>query len=412
MSTAQNLFKFVRTIGVQKGDPFPLSRRKEFFNTVTLLGAILSIPQGISAFPFDFYAGLFHLTWGTFCLFALFAHHYINFTSARFLTCFSLFLFGNLAAARLGHESVVHIGSLTVYMSVFIMYDLKKEWKWIVFYTLLEIGTILLVESNYLKSPSAPDIPGFWVRGMSFIGTLLFIAIEFIYFIQMSLRNEQFVNQQLRETNLILNLRNQEKDLLIKEIHHRVKNNLQIISSLLRLQSHEIADPEAKEKFLDSVNRIKSISNLHETIYQSENLFNIDMNGYLQNLASTLIESYAIQKEIKLTLTSELVNVQNDYIVPISLILNEMISNSLKHGFSNQDQGEITVSIVRMKEMNHYLLEYSDNGSWVPSTQDDTFGIELIQSLVDQLNGVIKRQPNELKSEYSIQFEIAEANRI
>ena len=224
--------------------------------------------------------------------------------------------------------------------------------------------------------------------------------------------NEQHVNRQIRSTNQILKQRNEEKDVLIKEIHHRVKNNLQIISSLLRLQSYEINDLEAKEKFMDSVNRIKSISNLHETIYQSDNILGIDLNAYLKNLAQNLIESYSIEKNIELYIKSDLINVENDHVVPLSLILNEMISNSIKHGFADSDSGKISISISKINELNQYRLLYSDSGSWVISEKSNSFGTELIQSLVDQLNGSIEQKPNTEKSEYSITFEVITSNRI
>lgn len=271
---------------------------------------------------------------------------------------------------------------------------------------------IIFIESNYWKAEGAPDAALYQVRVSTFIGTISFLALEMIYFIRISMTNEQHVNRKLRESNLTLNERNEEKDLLLKEIHHRVKNNLQIISSLLRLQSHEIDDEEAKEKFMDSINRIKSISNLHETIYQSENIVSVNMNDYLKNLTLNLIESYSLNKAIELDIQSESIKVDNDHIVPISLILNEMISNTVKHGFADSENGKISISISSLNESNKYRLVYSDTGTWITENEGNSFGTELIQSLVDQLNGSIERKPNEEKSEYSIQFEVYKSNRI
>lgn len=412
MNFLKRLITKIGRIGIPESDSFALKRRKEFFNIITTVGGLASIPQAIAGFQFDFYAGILHLSWGLGCILSVFVHYYVGFKVARLVTFIPVFVLGSLAAARLGHESYPQLGSLTIFLGIFFLHDLRKEWGWVLFYFLIECAMILMIESNILKADAAPEIATFQVRAGTLIGTISFLALEIIYFIRIGLSNEYHVNKKLRETNSMLNERNKEKDLLLKEIHHRVKNNLQIISSLLRLQSHEIDDFIAKQKFIDSVNRIKSISNLHETIYQSDNILSIEMNDYLKNLALGIIESYSPQKVIQLHIESEPIDVDNDHVVPISLILNEMISNSVKHAFANCKNCAISISISSLNDVNQYRLVYSDTGSWVKSEKDNSFGIELIQSLVDQLNGTIEREPNNEKSEYSIQFEVNKSNRI
>ncbi len=410
MGKLRQFLTFIQNVGVEEADPFPLMRRKAFFNSIMTLGVFGSTLQAITAFQVDAYAVWFHLSWGVCCILSILVHHYSNFTFARVVAFVPIFVFGAIASARLGAESLAHVGSITVIIAVFILYDIKKEWGWILFYFLLQLGTIILPESNLIKAPNADDFITTGSRTMTLVFTMVFISIEFIFFIRMSMVNERNMNQRLRDKNLELKMRNKEKDLLLKEIHHRVKNNLQIISSLLRLQSNDIDDPKSKEKFTNSVNRIKSISNLHEAIYKSENLFRIDLNSYLSNLTANLVESYSIQKKINLSVNSELMNVQNDYIIPISLILNEMISNSLKHGFSETDECQISVEISRVGST-EYRLNYMDNGRWVQPKKEG-FGTELIQSLTEQLNGRIERGPDEHKTEYVILFEVNVSDRI
>jgi two-component sensor histidine kinase len=412
MKGIRRLINKVGRIGIPEADSFALKRRKEFFNILTIIAGLAAIPQAIVAFQYDILAGLLTSSWGLACVLALYIHHAVGFKVARVVAFLSLFLLGGFAAARLGYESQVQVGSQTIFIGIFFLHDLRKEWGWILVYSLIEVAMIVTVESNWLKATGAPDYAAFQVRVITLIGTVSFLALEVVYFIRISMNNEFHVNQQLLETNQTLNERNEEKDLLLKEIHHRVKNNLQIISSLLRLQSHEIDDVIAKGKFIDSVNRIKSISNLHETIYQSDNIVSVDMNEYLKNLALSIIESYSLDKVIHLNIKSEPIDVDNDHIVPISLILNEMISNSVKHAFVNSKKGEISISISSLEEENKYQLLYSDSGTWVESETDNSFGTELIESLVDQLSGVIERKPSEEKSEYSIQFEVSKSNRI
>lgn len=412
MNFLKRLIHTIGSVGILEEDSFGYKRRKEFFNIITTVGGLASIPQAIAGFELDFYAGLFNVFWGVACIASVFVHHFVNFKVARVVTFVPVFVFAGMSAARLGHESYIHISSLTIFMGIFILHDLKKEWGWILFYFILECAAIVVIESDVLKSPNTPDATTLGIRAGMFIGTISFLALEFIYFIKISTLNERHVNNQLRSTNIMLNQRNLEKDLLIKEIHHRVKNNLQIVSSLLRLQSNEITDEDSKEKFMDSVNRIKSISNLHETIYKSENILSINLNSYLKNLALSLIESYSIKKRIELDIHSDLIDVDNDHIVPISLILNEMISNSIKHGFTHSEEGKIAISLLRINDKNQYRLLYSDSGSWVESTKSNSFGTELIQSLVEQLNGSIETHPSPEKSEYSILFEVIKSNRI
>jgi two-component sensor histidine kinase len=179
---------------------------------------------------------------------------------------------------------------------------------------------------------------------------------------------------------------------------------LQIISSLLSLQSNEIKDSASKEKFIDAVNRVQSISALHKVIYNSDNLLKINLETYLHEIAENIIRSYGLKKEINYTISSELTSIQNDSIVPISLILNELMSNSLKHGFANQQVCEITVVIVALGE-NKYQLCYSDNGTWkTAEPTNSSFGIELIQSLTEQLDGKIVQTPSAKESLYVIEF--------
>lgn len=412
MSFAGRLIKKIGRFGIPETDSFALRRRKEFFNILTVVAALASIPQAIAGFQVDMYAGIFNLTWGAICVISIFVHYYVGFKVARTLTFIPVFILGSFAAARLGYESHLQIGSQTIFIAIFFLHDLRKEWGWILFYFVIECVMICVIESNYFKAETAPEIASFQVRVSSLIGTVSFLALEMIYFIRIGMSNELHVNQKLRETNLMLNERNEEKDLLLKEIHHRVKNNLQIISSLLRLQSHEISDVIAKGKFIDSVNRIKSISNLHETIYQSENILSVDMNSYLKNLTLNIIESYSLNKVIKLDINAENIDVDNDHIVPISLILNEMISNSVKHAFVDSNSGSISISISSLDERNKYRLIYSDSGKWIKSGTDNSFGSELIESLVDQLNGIIERSPDGEKSEYRIKFEVKKSSRI
>ncbi|MGE5860115.1 MAG: sensor histidine kinase [Ignavibacteria bacterium] len=184
-----------------------------------------------------------------------------------------------------------------------------------------------------------------------------------------------------------------EKELLLKEIHHRVKNNLQIVSSLINLQSNFIQDKKALEVFKESQNRVKSMGLIHEKLYQSGNLSTVDIKDYVKELSEKLFSSYMHEsKNINLDLKIENIFIDIDKCIAIGLILNELISNSLKHAFVNKQQGTLRISLCLAD--NEIALAVQDNGIGLPDNIDfrntETLGLQLVVSLVDQLGGTIE----------------------
>jgi len=184
-----------------------------------------------------------------------------------------------------------------------------------------------------------------------------------------------------------------EKEMLLKEVHHRVKNNLQMISSILNLQSTSIRNKKALEAFQESQNRIRSIALIHEKLYQTKYLSNVNIKEYVSEISSKLFSSYyTVMKDIKLKLNSEELYLEVDKCIAIGLILNELISNSLKHAFTGKIKGEIKISLYK-ENKDKLILIVADNGKGLPKDLDykntETLGLQLIYSLVDQHNGSI-----------------------
>lgn len=186
----------------------------------------------------------------------------------------------------------------------------------------------------------------------------------------------------------------QEKEVLLKEIHHRVKNNLQVISSLLYLQSNKAVDGQTIELFNESQNRIRSMALIHEKLYQSEDLVNIDFTEYIKSLISYLFNSY----KPKLNVINIQVNVAGvllsiDEAIPCGLIINELISNSLKHAFPDNRKGKIKIKMTSNKQRK-VTLTVEDNGVGFPedleSEKTETLGLKLVNNLTNQLTGTIK----------------------
>ena len=215
-----------------------------------------------------------------------------------------------------------------------------------------------------------------------------------------------------------LNASLKEKEVLLKEIHHRVKNNMQVISSLLNLQSGRIKSPDILDMFKESQDRIRSMSLIHERLYQSEDLARIDFSHYIQNLAKHLFQSYRIDPEL-VALQTDVRDVSLDInkAIPCGLIINELISNSLKYAFpqaksadkKKAKKGEINVQLS--SENGKVLLLVRDNGIGIPEDLNietaSSFGLQLVTTLVNQLNGKIdiQRKPG---TTFKITFDKAE----
>ncbi len=184
-----------------------------------------------------------------------------------------------------------------------------------------------------------------------------------------------------------------EKEVLLKEIHHRVKNNLQITSSLFSLQSASVEDPALLEMFRESENRIKSMALVHEKLYQSSNLARIDMAEYLQTLVPSLMRSYGgSAANISLRLDVENVPLGIDQAIPFGLIVNELVSNSLKHAFAPGAHGELQVSLH--PEDDGVRFTVADDGQGFPAEVDfrqtPSLGLQLVNTLTRQLGGTIE----------------------
>jgi PAS domain S-box-containing protein len=199
---------------------------------------------------------------------------------------------------------------------------------------------------------------------------------------------QDVTERRVAEERIRLSLK--EKEVLLKEVHHRVKNNLQIISSLLNLQSKYIKDSQALEMFKESRNRIRSMTLIHEKLYRSKDLANLDVAEYIQNLSSNLFRSYSSGRvSLKTQVDDILLGI--DTAIPCGLIINELVSNSLKHAFPEK-QGEIFVDLHR--DDGRFTLIVRDNGVGFPENVDfrntDSLGLQLVCTLTDQLDGAIE----------------------
>ena len=191
----------------------------------------------------------------------------------------------------------------------------------------------------------------------------------------------------------------EEKDALLKEVHHRVKNNLQLISSLLSLQAAQIVDPVIADKFMDSRNRIRSVALVHENLYQAGNFSKIQMTSHVRSLCSHLSRAYSsLERNTELTIEVSDLHLDMNQAIACGLIINELVSNALKHAFPKDRAGHVRVGL-QPSSGRQRVLEVSDDGIGLPPDLDipntSSLGLRLVQDLTEQLHGTlaVKRDP-------------------
>lgn len=202
----------------------------------------------------------------------------------------------------------------------------------------------------------------------------------------------ELTERMLAELQLKKSLR--EKDVLLKEIHHRVKNNLQIISSLIYLQSRHVKDSQTLQMFQDSQNRVRSMAFIHEKLYNSKDLARIDFADYIRSLVSHLFNSYhLVSSKIKLKIEVKDVVLNIDTAIYCGLIINELVSNSLKYAFTPDQPGMLTI-LLEQHGLQDYVLQVADNGAGLPPSMNlkniDSLGLQLVTNLTEQLNGKLE----------------------
>lgn len=181
---------------------------------------------------------------------------------------------------------------------------------------------------------------------------------------------------------------------LLKEIHHRVKNNLQTVSSLLFLQSKSISDPDAKRAILSSQQRVESMALIHKSLYQRENLADLEMKSYISQLSSSLVDAYqGDEQNISVQIQMEELELNVEKAIPVGLIINELITNSLKYAFENKKVGLIHISFYK-NESGQFKIQLKDDGIGKNVSISDGFGTQLVKLLTRQIEGTFTERPS------------------
>ncbi|MCR9173689.1 MAG: sensor histidine kinase [bacterium] len=222
--------------------------------------------------------------------------------------------------------------------------------------------------------------------------TIAYLLNQYVVFQQYAKKQLQELNTSLEEQNQEVLLKNKENITLVKEVHHRVKNNLQIIISLLRMQRSEIESEEAQKQFSVAINRILTMSMIHQKLYQEKEPSKINIRDYLQDLTAELVSlsEERISVRVNLEANNEFADLKT--IVPLGLLINELVANSMKHAYQGASEGAINMQLSSDAQKGCLLLNYWDDGKWLEPKKENGFGLELIDILTEQMEGTFTRE--------------------
>lgn len=254
--------------------------------------------------------------------------------------------------------------------------------------------------------------PAFWqTLWFQLTAAVLIIGLLFLvyrYRISMETIRRHELEKAVKQRTSEIARERDTNAILLQEIHHRVKNNLQIIVSLLSLQSRFITNTALLNTFSEIQNRIRSMSLIHQKMYKTEDLKSINIEEYIRDLSNNLVSTYRLTNQIDLDVNVEVNNFNSDTLTPLGLIINEVISNALKYAFEEDRVGKITVSLKKVDNKKYEML-IGDDGVGLDENilekADESFGTELIIALVEQLNGTIELMNTQKGTCYRIIFE-------
>jgi two-component system, sensor histidine kinase PdtaS len=312
---------------------------------------------------------------------------------------------GSIAIGNVGYETDCYYFLMDIYPKIG---DYKKAWEYQKKYADLAIFeaektneksmreselqfSVLQKDQEILKKHNERNL---YLSGL-LIGLLIIGLLYRNYNIKQKSNSKlESLNLNLETKNTQLDKKNAENELLLKEIHHRVKNNLEVVSSLLALQSAKMDDPDMQAAMLASQNRVQSMGILHQKLYQSEHLAFIEMKNYFQNLSENILDSYNETDRIKVEIEMKEVDLDIDTAVPLGLIVNELLTNSLKYAFPVGTKGIIKLSLESL-ENGDFNLKVSDNGIGKilnAKAKGTGFGTQLVDLLTRQIDGKLVQE--------------------
>lgn len=278
--------------------------------------------------------------------------------------------------ARLANDSIYNLRKTNQYAELQIQYETDAK----------DRNIELLVQKDKVQQANLRQSN--IMKQVTLGGILVLLVVTGLIYNQY--RTKQKLNKEMNEKNMALEQLVRDKEWLVKEIHHRVKNNFHIVASLLEIQSSYLKNKEALSAIKESQHRIHSMSIIHQKLYQSETLSTIHMPEYIYELVEYLRESYGMRENIGFSLQIEKIELDHASAITLGLILNEAITNAIKYAFGRSKSGKISISLSHISN-SQLLLSIEDNGRGLPVDFDSkigaSMGMELLQGLTDDLGG-------------------------
>ncbi len=389
-----SLWNNISSIGIQNNYDDKLIKKIMLSNQFSFVASIVFFLSGINNYLIgDTFSALIIEFFTLICLsaFILNKWQYHQFAISFLLIAISIAIF--YFDSYSGLASGTYLYHFPLVLAIAFIFDPKEKTLMMTHFLLPILFIIINVSTNYelFKSEYLTDQN----RYRMFMFNLPFSASSIGIFIYMTISNNTRQNrlyeQRIKERNEAAQTIQKalaEKEILLAEIHHRVKNNLAIISSLLNLRENTIENIEAKNVLNDSKNRVKSMALIHDRLYKNDSLTNIDFKSYIEDLTREISYSYPTISSL-VTIESTISNIQLNVnnAIPCGLILNELLTNCYKHAFNGRGSGIIWISFD--SDGLNYTLRVKDNGVGIKDdyTQSDSLGMVVVQSLSDQLKG-------------------------
>lgn len=427
-------WNFISHLGLNKNsdNQYEEEKMKMFFNRSLIFGFVALIGTIGSSITFIGNYAFLNLIGVAGIIIALAIHSKGNYPLAKRIAIYPIFVVGVILTALCGGDFLYHTGVITVLAFAWIIFDPKKELPELLIFVAATFYAYIVGELNLFNAPDFSNHPDTQTARLANLFMYTGLTIIFLNFIR-TLNNssekrlaktlkekEALLEEVLSQSQLLekersaleeiisertaelieqkefLEEKNLEKEVLLKEIHHRVKNNLQIIVSLLNLQSSKFNDKAVLRAIDETQNRIITMSLVHQRMYQTSDFVAIEMKDYMDQLMENNFDLFAPQQSNfdHINSTKPDLKIDIETAIPLGLIINEMISNSFKHAFvETMETYEIKVDLQQVSDHN-YILKYRDNGPGFPEDLNietsSSLGLQLIVSLIEQINGNFK----------------------
>lgn len=394
-------------------------KRLMFYNRVLFIGIFATLFQIAFVWPYLKEGSLIFLFVCIALVFLLVLNSKALFSLSKWLYIFVIYGMGVLTTILVGGAALYHIQVLLIFASCLILFDYQKEQLQIVLGVPFIVLCILIGELGWFGAPDFSD--HFWtpfaryanISSLFLVNTLFTIMIirlnqknEFALFLALediTLKSKELKENQnsleatvlertsaLQEQTDQLEKQNEEKEVLLKEVHHRVRNNLQVIISLINLQLAKDGSDETKNALREIQGRVESMSLVHQKMYQNSDFKNIQLKEYTEEIISNIAELYGENSvDSRINIPKDL-RLKMEVAIPIGLIINEIVSNYFKHALPEASQFSLSIE----DSSQQYVLRYQDNGKGFPeelgSQEPESLGLVLISNLTEQLDGELE----------------------